>query len=205
VATKKPQTKTFGEKLLACYEDLAYLQKGGVNSHFKYKFVEESAVKRAVNETLRKHGLWLGMAQASFVGEPTPKEACASCYVEVTDGENIASGTGLGGGVDSGDKAPMKANAAALKYALTSAFLIATGDDPEADAATDKPKPAASRKASRKRESEEVTFDQVLERAENLSDVSELPAVKSEAAQFAQHPRFEELRDAVKASGKRLG
>jgi hypothetical protein len=32
-----------------------------------------------------------------------------------------------------GDKAVMKATAAAVKYALTTGFLIATGDDPEAD------------------------------------------------------------------------
>jgi hypothetical protein len=38
-----------------------------------------------------------------------------------------------GQGLDSGDKAPYKAMTGALKYALLQSFLLATGDDPEAD------------------------------------------------------------------------
>jgi hypothetical protein len=49
--------------------------------------------------------------------------------------------TGVGAGTDSSDKAPMKACAAALKYALTSGFLIATGDDPEDDGEDETPEP----------------------------------------------------------------
>ena len=44
----------------------------------------------------------------------------------------------MGQGTDKGDKAVMKANTAALKYALAGIFLISWGDDPEADVETDK-------------------------------------------------------------------
>ena len=39
----------------------------------------------------------------------------------------------IGTGADSGDKAPYKATTGAIKYALLTAFLIPTGDDPEND------------------------------------------------------------------------
>lgn len=40
---------------------------------------------------------------------------------------------GLGSGQDSGDKAIMKAQTAAIKYAYLLSFAISTGDDPEND------------------------------------------------------------------------
>ena len=45
--------------------------------------------------------------------------------------------TGIGSGQDSGDKAVMKAQTAAIKYAYMLSLSISTGDDPEADARTD--------------------------------------------------------------------
>ena len=44
---------------------------------------------------------------------------------------------GLGSGQDAGDKATMKAQTAAIKYAFLLSFAISTGDDPEADTHTD--------------------------------------------------------------------
>lgn len=43
----------------------------------------------------------------------------------------------MGSGQDSGDKAVMKAQTAAIKYAYLLSFAISTGDDPEADQRTD--------------------------------------------------------------------
>ena len=44
---------------------------------------------------------------------------------------------GIGSGQDAGDKAVMKAQTAAIKYAYMLSLCIATGDDPEADRKTD--------------------------------------------------------------------
>lgn len=44
---------------------------------------------------------------------------------------------GFGSGQDAGDKAIMKAQTAAIKYAYMMSLCIATGDDPEADSKTD--------------------------------------------------------------------
>ena len=43
----------------------------------------------------------------------------------------------IGSGQDAGDKAVMKAQTAAIKYAYMLSLCIATGDDPEADSKTD--------------------------------------------------------------------
>ena len=44
---------------------------------------------------------------------------------------------GIGSGQDASDKAVMKAQTAAIKYAYLLSMCVATGDDPEADSATD--------------------------------------------------------------------
>ena len=49
-----------------------------------------------------------------------------------TDGIFIAKAEGIGSGIDSGDKAAMKANTASMKYACSGKFIISWGDDPEA-------------------------------------------------------------------------
>ena len=53
-----------------------------------------------------------------------------------TSGESVTI-VGLGSGQDAGDKAVMKAQTAAIKYAYLLSLNISTGDDPEADLQTD--------------------------------------------------------------------
>ena len=72
---------------------------------------------------------------------------------------------GIGTGQDAGDKAVMKAETAAIKYAYLLSMAISTGDDPEADRRTDenslaepqhkiatKPAPAANQASNNNRE-----------------------------------------------------
>lgn len=68
-------------------------------------------------------------------------EHLATVKVEITlidgdSGEEVKI-YGIGSGQDAGDKAVMKAQTAATKYAYMLSFCIATGDDPEADSKTD--------------------------------------------------------------------
>lgn len=138
-------TMTFGEKLLALYAKVAYLQKGGYNEHFRFSFVQESAVKAAVQSACREVGLVLAEVLAEPIGECLPHKAVIKVTVRITEpltggSQPVATMQGIGSATDvkkdgtpAGDKACMKAMAAALKYALTSGLLIATGDDPEAN------------------------------------------------------------------------
>lgn len=140
--------RDFAAKLVACSADLAHLSKDGTNAHFKYRFVSEAQVKAAVKPVLIKHGLAIMQVTVSMTPDSKPSSACVKVTVVIGDGVHIATFEGIGAGTDSGDKAPMKATAAALKYALTSAFIIPTNDDPEADPETDAPK-APKRVAAR--------------------------------------------------------
>ena len=68
-------------------------------------------------------------------------EHLATVKVNITlidrDSDESVLITGIGSGQDSGDKAVMKAQTAAIKYAYMLSLSISTGDDPEADARTD--------------------------------------------------------------------
>src|SRR5690606_34885912 len=67
------------------------------------------------------------------------KSAVASVTLRIVDTESAEEiqVSGLGQGSDKGDKAVMKAVTAAVKYALSTGFLISWGDDPEADSGVD--------------------------------------------------------------------
>ena len=56
--------------------------------------------------------------------------------IDKDSGETVTL-TGIGSGQDGGDKAVMKAQTAAIKYAYMLSLAISTGDDPEADSKTD--------------------------------------------------------------------
>lgn len=134
-------TKTFHEKLLAVAAAIDYLSKDGRNEEQNYRYVSEAAVKAAVRRAFLAEGLAVcGVEMASMPGT-RPCEAVVYVRLTVSDGERNAAFAGVGSaaelrrdGTPFGDKAVMKATAAAVKYALTTAFLIPTGDDPEATA-----------------------------------------------------------------------
>ena len=147
---------TIGERLHAAAGKLAYLQKDK-DSTQGYTYVSEAAVKAAVNKALGEVGLYIsGVEYHPTHFELGQQEKNGKqqfwCCVQVSCTVGIAAVglpdkpvcfVGLGQALDRGDiKTTMKAEAAALKYALTSAFLIATGDDPEADAEPEVPAPA---------------------------------------------------------------
>ena len=61
---------------------------------------------------------------------------CNILLIDSESGESIDL-YGIGTGQDAGDKAVMKAETAAIKYAYLLSMAISTGDDPEADTKTD--------------------------------------------------------------------
>lgn len=147
---------SFKQRLSNAGEDVAYAQKGGRNEAQKYSFLEEAEVKAKVNPTLRKHGLVITAVEYTPVGPQTPDSAVLSCTVTISDvfSDAAVRFQGMGCGSNRG-KAVMAACAVSLKYAMTSGFQIATGDDPENDKrfpepatkskdAEPKPKPTAT-------------------------------------------------------------
>lgn len=188
--------------------DLEYLEKKGYNKHFDYQFVQEADVKAAVSKALRAHGLILSSVEYYSIGECTGKAATLRCETTISDVADHAVCVrfwGVGAGTDSSDKAPMKACAASLKYALTSGFLIATGDDPEEDGGTaskgktgtGKPKPVTP-------DPDFVAAEVLATLVSSAKSLVELNKLKPKVAALRGTDGYDKLADAFKTQGKAL-
>jgi hypothetical protein len=133
-------------KLAEVMKQVKYIQKTGYNSFHKYKYATESDVTEAVREQLAKLNVIMIPSVKSCTNRPhtTSKgntEYIVTVEVDFTfyDGDSSETIvlTSFGEGQDSGDKGVYKAITGAVKYALMKAFMIPTGDDPEADSSVD--------------------------------------------------------------------
>ena len=134
------------KKLVAVMSECSHVSKNGLNSYHQYKYATAEDVLCKVNEALTKNKLASVVTPAldsmvDVVNLKGNKEhlATISVKIELIDsdsGESIVL-QGFGSGQDAGDKAIMKAQTAAIKYAYMMSLCIATGDDPEADSKTD--------------------------------------------------------------------
>lgn len=132
---------SFWEKIAAAQGELRAVKKGSRNNQQNYDYTSAKDVQLEVTEVLLKHGLAVVETKASIehIDEITTRSGNAMQRVMVKmcvwigDGEHKISGEAFGCGSDAMDKAVMKANTAAYKYALCTALNLAMGDDPEQD------------------------------------------------------------------------
>ena len=134
------------EKLSLAMKSCSYIEKTGENTFHGYSYVTSSDVLERVNDALTS--VWLitavtptllDLREVQTAKGNIDKHATISVTISIIDvetGESVQI-SGIGSGQDSGDKAIMKAETAAIKYAYMLSFCIATGDDPEADNTTD--------------------------------------------------------------------
>jgi len=134
------------EKLAEVAADCGYVRKDGVNQFHKYNYATAATIFEKVGESLYRHRL---VSKPKFrIEESTTRQNSKGqtetlVTVEVTltvadlDSELVVELNGFGSGMDNSDKAVMKAQTAALKYAWMMGLNISTGDDPEADATVD--------------------------------------------------------------------
>lgn len=127
-------------KLAQVMAKVGYVQKGGTNSAQGYKYVLASDVADKVRTALGELNVIMVPAQVDVVSEGTTPKGTQTIvtarytwrFIDGDTGETLDIQT-LGSGADSGDKHVYKSSTGALKYALLTAFLIPTGDDPEND------------------------------------------------------------------------
>lgn len=139
-------TTSLYEKLSLAMKSCSYIEKTGENTFHGYSYVTSSDVLERVNDALTSVGLitavtptLLDLREVQTAKGNIDKHATISVTISIIDvetGESVQI-SGIGSGQDSGDKAIMKAETAAIKYAYMLSFCIATGDDPEADNTTD--------------------------------------------------------------------
>ena len=150
-------------KLVKVMADCSYVAKNGINSYHNYRYATAEDVLVKVNEALTKNHLActvkptiISFDEVTNLKGNKEHLATVSIHIEIIDSESGESVDfyGLGSGQDAGDKAIMKAQTAAIKYAYMMSLCIATGDDPEADTNTDEnnvgDKPVAKATATRK-------------------------------------------------------
>lgn len=133
-------------KLANVMKDCHYIQKIGKNNFHGYNYVTSADVLDKVNTALLNNGIittvtptLIDFREVTTAKGNVDKHATISVIISMIDiesGESVQI-SGIGSGQDSGDKAIMKAETAAIKYAYMLSFCIATGDDPEADERTD--------------------------------------------------------------------
>lgn len=129
-------------KLVKIMQECGYVQKNGINDFHHYKYATCADVLEKVNAALSKYGVasivipeLLQMENVTSNKGNLEHLATVKINITLLDAESGESTTitGIGCGQDSGDKAVMKAQTAAIKYAYLLSLAISTGDDPEAE------------------------------------------------------------------------
>jgi ERF superfamily protein len=142
----EPATLNLWEKLSLVARQCSYVQKDGVNQFHKYNYATAASVYEKVNLALADSGLVsvphmeihaLDLrTNAKGSQETLATVKCTVQVIDVDSGESLST-SAYGSGMDNGDKAIMKAQTAAMKYAWMDLLNISTGDDPEADHSVD--------------------------------------------------------------------
>lgn len=134
-------------KLAKVLGEVGYVQKQGVNTFHKYRYVTAADLIAEIRGKLAAHGVFLipsveHISERQITTSQGKVSTITTARMTFTfcDGETGETHTAqwAGAGDDPADKGLYKAYTGALKYFLMDAFLIPTGDDPEADEGTDK-------------------------------------------------------------------
>jgi len=129
-------------KLHAIMEEADYIQKDKRNAAQSYNYASEAAIKERLHGLLVKHKV---LFTISCTGQTVEARTTAKggdsnltlarfgyAFHDVDTGEKL-EGSFEAQGSDGQGKGIYKAITGAIKYILTSTFLIPTGDDPEDD------------------------------------------------------------------------
>ncbi|MBS4200306.1 ERF family protein [Bacillus sp. FJAT-49732] len=166
-------------------QEVKYIQKRGHNKFHNYKYATESDVSEKVREELAARNIMMipnvvSHSNREHINAKGKTEYIATImmefrFIDGDSGEEITFHS-IGEGQDAGDKAVYKAITGAQKYALMKAFMIPTGDDPEADTGTDE------------RNSESIDSKQrETSQSENVPITAEqVGIIKTKAMEFAK-------------------
>lgn len=134
------------KKLVNVMIECGHIAKNGLNSYHQYKYATAEDVLLKVNTALTKNKIAsvvipeiASMVDVTNLKGNTEHLVTVNVQIKLIDSESgeCVDLFGIGSGQDAGDKAVIKAQTAAIKYAYMMSLCIATGDDPEADTKTD--------------------------------------------------------------------
>src|SRR3990167_9096850 len=137
------EKKEILKKLHKVMSAISYIQKDKVNEFHRYAYASEEVIKKALHKEFVDQGILLFvniLNERRDIIQVSSKTGTRETgittinvgyeFVDIETGQSI-SGTFVGSGEDSGDKGLYKAITGAIKYILTTTFLIPTGNDPE--------------------------------------------------------------------------
>lgn len=130
------------QKLIKIYEEIDHIDKLGQNTNYNY--VRAADVKRAIRTAFLRYGIYaetnvepLGAYDIKTNKDRLMHTAMVKVTIVLYDADSDETKTisGLGDGMDSGDKGVYKAQTGAIKNALSNAFLLPdeAALDPEYD------------------------------------------------------------------------
>lgn len=128
---------SLAKKFLNVMKECRTLTYDSENNEVGYKFVSAAKVNAAVNKALVDNGIICLAETKDCNCRLSGDETLATVKVILTlidadDPEDIYNISGIGQGIDAGDKAVAKAQTMAVKYAWKNSLLIAdTADDPD--------------------------------------------------------------------------
>ena len=142
-----------GTKLTKVMEACRYMEQDGRNDFQKYDYTKAAPMFGKINAAFVANGLYtkssFELVESRDVTTSSNKvekfvimKAIITVY-DADDPKEFVTYEGYGSGQDAGDKAIMKSETAALKYAYVSGLCIAMADDPEDNQGTDAYQPAA--------------------------------------------------------------
>lgn len=163
------------QRYIKVMKDCGYIQKQGRNDFHKYNYAAAAQVLEKVNESCVENGIaTIAIPEVLTVETPTNRSGAqenrvtvhmAVTLVNIDDPKEQMTLHGIGCGQDAGDKAVMKAQTAAMKYAWMMGLQISTGDDPEADTDVDK-----RMHGEQKKQSTQKTAQQSTQKVASLRD-----------------------------------
>lgn len=132
-------------KIVRLMNIVGAVSKDRANDFHHYKYLSAAGLLNKIQPALIELGLVARQAMYVYsenwidTGKSRQHVVLVRCVLTIEDSEtgDSMSVTSFGSGMDSGDKAVMKAQTAAHKYAWMHLLNIPTEDDPEADVRTD--------------------------------------------------------------------
>lgn len=148
--------RSIAAKLSTIAQQCAYVQKDKQNEFHRYRYASAAAVLAKVNDALAEQKIGVtvlprieSVVEVKNAKGNTERLVTVLVTLRLHDGDSgeVLETSGLGSGQDNGDKAVMKAQTAAIKYAWLLALNISTGDDPEEDERVDRDSGTAPQQA----------------------------------------------------------
>ena len=142
-----------GAKLIKVMEACRYMEQDGRNDFQKYDYTKAAPMFGKINAAFVANGLFTKSSfelvesrDVTTSSNKTEKYVIMKATITVSDADDpkeFVTYEGYGSGQDVGDKAIMKSETAALKYAYVSGLCIAMADDPEDNQGTEAYQPSA--------------------------------------------------------------